>query len=181
MTEPIPGGRRRIDRVLDEHFLDGLEQRPITEVRELRAEAEQEEADLSYVRRLLQGRIDIVRAEIARREGGESQRVIDHLAEILADDVLPARGQGRFTTVQPSRVDEHRRRVEAIAADTGLSDVENRSEEELAASLDLLRGEERSVSDLRRAVQRVADACAREIARRYAAGEARVEDVLPGA
>src|SRR5207244_1775351 len=39
----------------------------LSELRTLRRDAQREEADLSYVRRLLQGRIDILRAELARR------------------------------------------------------------------------------------------------------------------
>jgi hypothetical protein len=41
----------------------------LPELRALRRQAQQHEADLSYVRRLLQGRIDILRAELARRGG----------------------------------------------------------------------------------------------------------------
>ncbi len=39
----------------------------LPELRTLRREAQRDEADLSYLRRLLQGRIDILRAELARR------------------------------------------------------------------------------------------------------------------
>nr|WP_067278186.1 ABC transporter permease [Streptomyces jeddahensis] len=41
----------------------------LPELRALRRDAQRHEADLSYVRRLLQGRIDILRAELARRGG----------------------------------------------------------------------------------------------------------------
>jgi hypothetical protein len=41
----------------------------LPELRTLRREAQRDEADLSYVRRLLQGRIDILRAELTRRGG----------------------------------------------------------------------------------------------------------------
>ncbi|MFF3552375.1 ABC transporter permease [Streptomyces tsukubensis] len=41
----------------------------LPELRTLRRSSQQDEADLSYVRRLLQGRIDILRAELARRSG----------------------------------------------------------------------------------------------------------------
>ncbi len=67
MSEPIPGGRRRVDRVLGAGFLDDLDQLTLQELRERRHDAEQEDADLSYIRRLLQGRLDIIRAEIERR------------------------------------------------------------------------------------------------------------------
>src|SRR5690242_19599644 len=39
----------------------------LVELRALRRETQQKEADLSYLRRLLQGRIDILQAELARR------------------------------------------------------------------------------------------------------------------
>jgi hypothetical protein len=67
MSEPIAGGRRRVDRVLGKGFLDDLEALSLQELRERRHDAEQEDADLSYIRRLLQGRLDIIRAERDRR------------------------------------------------------------------------------------------------------------------
>ncbi|MGH3743280.1 MAG: hypothetical protein ACRDTP_00285, partial [Mycobacteriales bacterium] len=70
MDGVVAGGNRRIDRVLDEAFLDGLGGRSLAEVRQLRDEADQEETDLSYLRRLLQARLDLVNAEIARRADG---------------------------------------------------------------------------------------------------------------
>jgi len=57
MTEFVAGGRRRIDRVLAPGYLDGIESLDLEEVRIRRAEADQEEVDLSYARRLLQGPI----------------------------------------------------------------------------------------------------------------------------
>ena len=54
----MAGGHRRIDRILDPGFLEGLTKRPLAEVRTLRRETEEEEALLSYERRLLHGRLD---------------------------------------------------------------------------------------------------------------------------
>ena len=59
MTQP---GNRRLDRVLAPDFLEGLESWSMAELRAARSDAEQEETDLSYLRRLLQGRMDILRA-----------------------------------------------------------------------------------------------------------------------
>jgi hypothetical protein len=171
-------GRRRLDRVLAAGFLEGLGTRQLDEVRGLRADAEQEEADLSYIRRLLQGRIDIVRAEAARRESGGSESLISSLPQILSEDRSPARGSGRHVTVEPSRVDEHRRTVEALVADVGISDVGERSDAELAAALEVLVAEERTISEQRHTVQQVMDACTAEITRRYREGEAEVDGLL---
>ena len=70
MTEYVVGGRRRIDRVLAPEYLDGLDGLGMEELRSRKAEAEQEETDLSYARRLLQGRLDILRAEREARKLG---------------------------------------------------------------------------------------------------------------
>jgi hypothetical protein len=180
-VDPMPGGRRRIDHVLDEGFLVDLGTVALADVRARRHEAEQEEADLSYVRRLLQGRIDILRAELSRRTGDERGSLVDQLAGILADGPPgEPHGMGRHSTVEPSRVAEHRRSVEQLVSDVGVSDVVNRTDEELAESLTRLTAYEAAVSRNRRRVQEVMDACTAEIARRYQSGEATVDDLLAG-
>ena len=180
MTGPIPGGRRRIDRVLADDFLIGVDSADLDHLRQLRHEADQEDADLSYIRRLLQGRIDILEAELRRREpGAEDISIVDHLAQILADDSRATRGLGRHLNVEPSRVDEHRRDVERIVADAAISDVDARTDAELDAALVRLREHEREVSTLRRQVQQVADALTAELGRRYREGTADISGILP--
>ena len=172
-------GNRRIDRVLAEDYLEGLRDLPLADVRALRGEAEQEEVDLSYIRRMIQGRLDILRAELNRREGTGGQGLVEGLAAILADEPrAPARGLGRHTTVEPSRADSHRRYVEALVADVDLSDVGARTTDELAHALRTLSEEEQGLSGKRREVQQVMDACSAEITRRYRDGEADVDALL---
>lgn len=177
MTHVQPGGHRRIDRVLAEDYLADLDRLSLDQLRVRRAEAEQEEVDLSYVRRLLQGRIDVVRAEQAHRREGGGGSVIDRLADILADDPTPGGGVGRYTTMEPSRVAEHRRRVERLVADVEMDDVQARTDEEIAQALSAYRGEEQAVSELRTAVHEVVSRCDTEIARRSTAGHS--GDLLP--
>ncbi|HUR15247.1 MAG TPA: aerial mycelium formation protein [Mycobacteriales bacterium] len=176
---PSGQGTRRIDRVLAEDFLSGLQEAPLADVRALRADAEQEEADLSYVRRLVQGRIDIVKAELARRTGGGSVSLVDSLADVLSEDRGSAHGMGRHVTVEPSRVDAHQRYVETLVADVDLTDTTARSDAELASALDVLAAEEQTVSAKRRKVQEVMDALSAEVTRRYRDGEADVSALLP--
>lgn len=164
-------GQRRIDRVLADDFLAGLPDLPLERLREMRSDAEQEEADLSYLRRLIQGRIDILRAELARRSGGGAGSLIDDLPRILADAPRePARGLGRHAAVEPSRVAEHRRTVERLVADTELSSVGDRTDEQIEEALQTFIEQERGVSSDRRAVQEVMDACTAEVGRRYREG-----------
>ena len=70
MTEYLEGGRRRVDRVLAPEFAGDVDRLDDDELGRRRAEAEQEETDLSYARRLLQGRLDLLRAETDRRASG---------------------------------------------------------------------------------------------------------------
>ena len=66
----VPGGQRRIDRVLDPGFTEEVERLGLPELRARREEAEAEEADVSYLRRLLQGRLDILRGSTGAGSSG---------------------------------------------------------------------------------------------------------------
>jgi hypothetical protein len=178
VIEVRPGGRRRIDRVLAPDYTEGVEQRPLVEVRELRDEAAQEETDLSYLRRLLHARIDIVRAEQERRSSGGSA-IVEQLATILSTNAVgPATGLGRYQTHEPSRADAHQRHVEALISDVDLSDVSSLTDERLGHVLETFIAEEASVSVRRREVQVVVDKLNAEIASRYQRGSASVDELL---
>ena len=180
MIEVRPGGRRRIDRVLAPDYVSDLARLDLAEVRARRDDAAQEETDLSYLRRLLHARIDIVRAERTRRAEGGSSSEVERLAEILPDNAvgpLPA-GSGRHQTLDPSRAEAHRRHVEALVSDADLSDVTSLPDERLDLALRTYVAEEASVSQRRREVQQVVDVLNDQIAGRYRAGSASVDRLL---
>src|SRR4051794_32409924 len=179
-TDSSPAkGTRRIDRVLAEDFLSDIGSVELSELRGLGGEAEQEEVALSSTRRMVRGRLDVIRAELNRRDGKGSGNLVQDLAAILADEPRgPARGLGRHVTVEPSRADSHRRYVEALVADVDLSDVTARSTDELAHAMRTLSEEEQTLSGKRREVQQVMDAVSAEITRRYRDGEADVDTIL---
>ena len=181
MTRPMPGGRRRVDRVLDPAFVQGLADISMVELRARRKEAEQEEVDLSYLRRMLHGRMDIVQAELARRESSEDVSVVDSLVSILSDGPRSTFGAGRHNTATPSRVSERRRGVEIAISDAEASDIEARSIGELVLVLEMLRGHESVVSQTRREVQTVMDTLSAELAGRYRDGLASIDELLNAA
>lgn len=179
MIEVRPGGRRRIDRVLDPAYIANLAELGLAEVRLRRDDAAQEETDLSYLRRLLHARIDIVHAEQRRRREGGSVALVAELSQILAVNAVgPATGSGRHQALGPSRAEAHRRHVEALVADVTLSDVGSRSSEQLHSALREYHAEEASVSQRRREVQHVVDTLNAEIGSRYASGAASVDELL---
>jgi RsiG-like len=183
MSEFMAGGRRRVDRVLAPDYLVGLPELGLEDVRRRRAEAEQEEVDLSYARRLLQGRLDILRAEQESRatDGGVVREprtdleIVGALARILADGPRTDHGMGRYLgKLEPTRVGEHRREAERAVADVGASDLAALSDTALAEAVAHLGDIETRISRTRRSVQIVVDALTEEIARRYATGEIEV-------
>nr|WP_242439026.1 ABC transporter substrate-binding protein [Streptomyces sp. CB00455] len=149
----------------------------LPELRTLRREAQRDEADLSYVRRLLQGRIDILRAELARRTDPEA-RVVDRLSEILADAPSSRSASARHVTLGTPQSEEYRLLAAEMLADVELSDLGARTDGELHEGLGRLVRYEQQVSRRRRQLQRTADDCSAEITRRYREGEAQVDDLL---
>ncbi|MGW0117766.1 RsiG family protein [Streptomyces sp. NPDC003327] len=149
----------------------------LPELRALRRDAQSAEADLSYVRRMLQGRIDILRAELARRTDPEAP-VLDRLSEILADVPSRHRSSARHVTMSTPRGDEYRRLASEMLSEVELSDLTARTDDELHTAMGRLAGYEQQISRRRQSLQRTADDCGAEIARRYREGEAQVDDLL---
>lgn len=157
-----------------EHDLTALR---LPELRTLRRQSQSDEADLSYVRRLLHGRIDILRAELARRSGPHTP-VVERLSEILADAPSPHRASARHVTLSTPRSAEYRRLAAEMDAEVQLSDLDARTDDELHTAMGRLIRYEQQVSRRRQHLQRTADDCSAEIARRYREGEAQVDDLL---
>jgi hypothetical protein len=155
-VEVVPGGQRRIDRVLGPRFTDRVDQLGLAELRARREEAEE--------------------AELVRRSAGGAQDVAG-LPAILSDDA-----PGTFSAVPrvqvPSRAGEHLRRVERLVSDETVARLPELDVEELTRAVELLAREEERVSTHRRAVQRVVDVLRGELARRYRDGTAQVSQLL---
>ncbi|HEY9372232.1 ABC transporter substrate-binding protein [Streptomyces sp.] len=152
----------------------------LPELRALRRDAQGDEADLSYVRRMLQGRIDIMRAELARRADPQGPAVdrLAELSEILADAPSQLRTSARHVTLSTPRGEEYRRLAAEMLSEVELSDLGARTDDELHTAMGRLAGYEQQVSRRRQQLQRTADDCSAEIARRYREGEAQVDDLL---
>ncbi len=155
----------------------------LPELRLLRRGSQREEADLSYVRRLLQGRIDILRDELTRRAAGSGSAGGDELdlgrlSAILADAPSRVRSSARHVTLSTPHGEEYRQLAEEMLSEVGLSDLEARTDAELRAGMGRLIRYEQQVSVRRQHTQRTADDCSAEIARRYRVGEAQIDDLL---
>ena len=171
-----------LEKLLDPGFLGDVESRPVEEVRAARAELQQAEVALSYVRRLVQGRLDIVEAERRGRADGTdsgSDDPVQRLPEILGDTTRPP-GPGRL----PMQIDPGEDAAALVseidhAVNPGkLTALTALNESELDAVAAQLRDIEREVSGQRRALHEQLDALQAELVRRYRSGEASVDALL---
>jgi hypothetical protein len=163
-------GNRRIDRIKRADYAQGLEELSLDDVRDRRDECRAELEYLSLLRRLVQGRAEILKAEVERRrDPQDSGSLVDRLAEILTPDEshVSSRGAAVQVGVPDDELAIARRRVERLVADAGISDPGSLPDDSLATAVDLLFSEERSVSADRAQVIAVLEAVQDELKRRY--------------
>jgi hypothetical protein len=174
----------RIRSLLEPSYLDGLADLPMADIRAKRAECQEVETGLSFLRRMVQGRLDIVHADMQRRADGGSGDLADlvsHLKDILSEKVH-APGNGRLQAMlEPADLPEVTELTAAldniahVDQLTHLPDIDDSKIEALAEAL----GEfEREVSAQRRSLHERIDALQEEIVRRYKSGEATVDSLL---
>ena len=139
----------------------------LTELRARRRELQQLDDAVSYVRRVAQGRADLVRAELARRSGGEpGKELTDDLRGVLADRLLA----GSDRPPRPAEdFSEHPRAVELdrLCAEHGFGRLSELEPDEAAALADVLDDFERQVSAERHDLFTELDELTDELVRRY--------------
>ena len=177
----MPQQRRRLDRALDPEFIADLDTVAISELRERRQLLDVLDTELSYYRRILHGRMDLLDFELRRRSGAESRSLIEALPEILAD---PPSGKttnplDRELSVEtPELAGAGRREIDHALRDDFLARLPTLEDAELAAIRDSLAATERTVSEQRRAVHDAHDLITGELTRRYRDGLADADELL---
>lgn len=147
------------------------------------AAASETEDGLSYLRRLVQGRVDIVRAEDQRRRAGDPPGdvtdLIRQLPTILGDHP-PRTGRGRHVQpVAPDDVDPvFVSRFDRLVSPDALVHLPAVDAADLETMIRGLTNLEREISERRRALHLLIDRVHQEIGRRYATGEISAEDVI---
>jgi hypothetical protein len=162
---------RRLDRIRDPQYLTGLEERPAAALRAMRDECSELETEASYLRRLAQGRIDIVRAEQERRAaggGGSLGSLIDDLHRILAGDSPRTDvAHSRLPTrIGPPDSVELGADFPELVKDATLANVPLMDDAELAAARDRFERMEREISGIRKELHGVMNRIEGQLARR---------------
>ncbi|HEY2812456.1 MAG TPA: hypothetical protein VGJ03_03210 [Acidimicrobiales bacterium] len=172
-----------LDRILDPTYIGDVRALAMKDVRSMRSECQEVETGLSYLRRLVQGRLDIVGVEtLRRREGGEPGELsvlVSQLPEILAAGTR-APGVGRLPQLlAPGELDaDLEARFESVVAGHDVESLSELSDDSLEQLHDQLEAFEHEVSGFRRQLFDRIDALQAEITRRYRTGEASVETLL---
>jgi uncharacterized protein YPO0396 len=173
-----------VERVLGPDPVADVSSISVEEIRVQRDECRRVEDKVSYLRRLVQGRLDIVEADLRRRAAGTSPgdmtSLVEQLPGILSDRVRgPGTGPGRLpTSISPPDDDDLLAELDAVASPGALDSLSTLSDDELQALAAAFRELEHRVSQRRRALFARIDALQAELARRYKSGEANVGSVL---
>lgn len=163
----------RIETLLADEYLDGLDRLSLDELRTKKADATAVETAVSYYRRLAQGRIEILEAWGEREGGGGVEALVADLPRILAGASVgrSSAADTRFAEPAPAIEDVDLGGRERLVADDTLANLPALSRDELEATLAELRDFERELSETRRRLHGVIDALELEIARRRAGSD----------
>lgn len=173
--------RRRFDILLDPEFLADLEKVALPELRDRRRMADEVETELSFYRRLLHGRMDLLAFELNRRTGDETRSLIEALPEILGAGERAGGQQQRVPQMlAPDLPEERRRHIDRVLGDDFLSRLPECESEELSDIQGVLADTEQEISTGRKAVQHVFDKIQVEIMRRYKEGQVDPDELPVG-
>ena len=151
---------------------------PLAELRAVRAGLQHEDDVVSYVRRLTQARLDLVRAEMARRAAGDGGLDISgELPTILGAHLTggaprPPRPADDFSD-HPLAL-----QLESLCDECGSTELPSVSDAELGEFASQLLAFEQDRSHERKELFARIDALSAELVRRYRDGEADVDGLL---
>ena len=144
----------------------------------MRNRLQDEDDVVSYVRRVAQARLDLVRAEAHRRERGAAPDDLSSELRVVLSSQLTGGSPRPPRSVDHVAENALSDELDAVCAQQGLGRLEELLPSELAELERTLSTFERRVSDDRRARFDRLDALSAELVRRYREGEATVDGLL---
>lgn len=167
--------RRRIDRVEDPGFLAGIEEVADEDLRDRRVMCDELDLELSYYRRMLHGRMDLVAFQMRRLAGEEESSLLDALPRILAEGAYTSGSAAglppRAVAVQAPGVERKGRRPVDKALDGDfIMRLPTLDMDALREIQVFLQDIEADVSRQRRSVHNAIDTIQEELTRRYRDG-----------
>jgi len=158
---------------------DDLSSCSMPELRAVRDAYQQVENGLSYARRMIQGRLDIVSIELERRSGATGGDLVGQLSSALANNT---RGPGMPRPPQdlepPAWANSIVEELDTVVGPADLARLDSMDEASLASVAERIGALEQRVSGARRDVHGRIDRIQDELISRYRDG-ASVDDLLP--
>lgn len=156
--------------VLDPSFVKGLDAESPEDLRKKLRDARTEEDSLSFVRRNLHGRLDLLKAELELRQGGRgTTRDVEVLAAALGGAAGSGRGGRPGLGLRAAAV-AGRRGVERVLSEDHLAKLPDMTIPEIEDVVRRVGDAEKSLSEDRQRLFAVIDAIEAELASRYKNG-----------
>jgi len=174
-----------LDRLLAPAYTEDLPRRPLEELRATRAEFDRAETAVSFLRRVVQGRIDVVQGILRHSRSGDADlaSLVEELPAIIGGGPPRPAGPGRLPTrlapdLEAPLSDDLTADVDAVLDPGRLADLPGMPPEQLEQlSARLVEVEER-VSAQRRELHEKMDAVQAEIVARYKSGQVSPDGLL---
>jgi hypothetical protein len=175
-----------LDRLFAPDYLEGLPGRSMEEIRAMRDECQDAETAVSYLRRVAQGRLDIVHVYLNEDgrdgEGGAADlnKLVERLPEIIGAGPPRPSGPGRLPpSMGPDlRHDDLTEHIDKVLDGSRIGELPIMDRSELQQIADDLGAIEAQISDERRSLHERIDKLQGEIVDRYKRGDASPDGLL---
>lgn len=173
-----------LQRLLARDLLPDVTAIPLDDLRSLRVECSAAEGDVSFARRVAQGRLDIVGHEHRRRAGAEETMpdvsgLLFDLPDIMSERAAGATSGRQVAIHEPGTIAQSLiGGLDEAASPTELTSLDRLDDPMLAEVFERLRQLEVDLSTTRRRLHERIDSIQGEIARRYRDGEASIDSLL---
>jgi hypothetical protein len=178
----MPSHRDDLDRILDSTYLDDIGARSLADIRSMRTECQEAEVALSYFRRLIQGRLDIVHTYL-EHPGSDALRdlgaLVNDLPSILSAGPGRPSGPGHLPQLlSPDTEEDLTEELDAVLGADQIGNLADLDIDQLNSIAGQLEAIEARVSTERRALHERIDALQAELVDRHKSGRASVDGLL---
>jgi len=177
--------QNELDRLFAPDYLDDLQDRSLDDLRAMRNELNRAETTVSYLRRVAQGRIDVVQSILggSAAKNGDLAAVVEDLASIIGSGPPRPAGPGRL----PARMapdmeavddEDLTAEVDAVLGPGHLAELPTMDPARLRSISEQLVELEARISTQRRELHERIDTVQGEIVSRYKSGDASPDGLL---
>lgn len=174
-----------LERLFAPGYLDDLQGRTLDQLRAMRAECQRAETAVSYLRRVAQGRLDIVHG-LLDRVGSDSSGLaglVEDLPAIIGGGPPRPAGFGRLPSqmspdMESVEADDLTEEIDAVVDPGRIGELPGMDPAELRAIGERLTEIETRISQQRRSLHERIDTVQAEIVSRYKSGQASPDGLL---